>query len=311
MLTLQALAAEGEVVLPGFTFMASGHAVLWSRLTPVFADCTPDTYTIDPESVAARTTSRTAVVMGVHTFGVPCPADALAPGDIPVVLDAAHGFGARYPDGSMVGVKGIAEVFSLSPTKTLTTGEGGLITTRSGDLARHLRIAREYGNPGDYDARFAGLNGRLTEINAAIGLAALRNLPDHLRRRTAIAQTYRRHLDGIPGLAFQAIPPGATSVFKDFTIGVDPAVFGLTSRQLGDALRREGVDTRHYFDPPLHRQTAYRKFAADGIGLPVADRLSRTLLTLPLYAGLALGTVREICGVIGDLHEAREQVAAP
>jgi dTDP-4-amino-4,6-dideoxygalactose transaminase len=311
MLTLGALAPRGEVILPSFTFMASGHAVLWNGLTPVFADCDPDTYTLDPEAVTDRLTDRTALVLGVHTFGVSCAADELAKvsGTVPLVIDAAHGFGGRYPDAGMIGGKAVAEVFSLSPTKTLAVGEGGLVTTTSADLADHLRTAREYGNPGDYDARFVGLNGRLTEINAAIGIAALRLLPHNLERRAALAACYRRTLATVPGLRFQHIPDGARSTFKDFTIAVDPEHFGLTSRELATALRAEGIDTRRYFDPPLHRQTAYRAYAPGPGALPNTDRLARTLLTLPLYAHLPEADVREICAVIMAIHDARRSVA--
>jgi dTDP-4-amino-4,6-dideoxygalactose transaminase len=310
MLTIAALAPRGEVILPSFTFMASGHAVLWNGLTPVFADCDPHTYTLDPASVTARITDRTALILGVHTFGVNCAADELADraAPVPVVIDAAHGFGGRYPDNSMIGSKAVAEVFSLSPTKTLAVGEGGLVTTTSADLAGHLRTAREYGNPGDYNARFAGLNGRLTEINAAIGLAALRMLPQNLERRGALAARYRSHLDPVPGLTFQHVPDGARSTYKDFTVAVEPELFGLTSRQLAAALRAEGVDTRRYFDPPLHRQTAYP--ADPRPDLPTTDRLARTLLSLPLYAHLPESDVKNICTVIMTIYDSRRAVAA-
>lgn len=310
LLTLQAVTQGGTAILPSFTFMATGHAVLWAGLTPVFADCTADTYTLDP--AAARVDEGTALVLAVHAFGVPCAADALAAGaaphGVPLVVDAAHAFGSRYPDGAMAGTKGTAEVFSLSPTKSLAVGEGGLVTTSSAQLAAHLRTAREYGNPGDYDARFAGLNGRLTEINAAIGLAALRRLPERLAQRTALAQRYRDRLESLPGLGFQAVPPGAYTVHKDFTIAVDPAGFGLTSVQLAAALRCEGVDTRRYFDPPLHRQVAYRRGDADLPDLPNTERLSRTLLTLPLYAHLPERVVDEICQAVTRIYDAREPI---
>ncbi|MEU3660015.1 DegT/DnrJ/EryC1/StrS family aminotransferase [Streptomyces sp. NPDC032940] len=307
MLTLRALGTTGDAVLPSFTFMATGHAAAWHGLTPVLADCDPSTYTLDTDSAAAALTGDTGAVIGVHTFGVCCDADTLhrhtEDRGIPLVLDAAHAFGARYPDGTMAGGKGIAEVFSLSPTKVLPAGEGGLVATRSTALAADLRQAREYGNPGDYDARMIGLNGRMTEINAVIGRAALRALPGRLAQRAELADRYRSRLAQLPGLGFQSVPDGATSTYKDFTVRIDAGRLGLTRGRLAAALDAENIDTRTYFDPPLHTQTAYRTLARRPTALPATESLSRTLLTLPLYSHMGVDTVDRICETIAELHE--------
>jgi dTDP-4-amino-4,6-dideoxygalactose transaminase len=312
-LVLQALGLRGEVILPSFTFMATGHAVLWNALTPAFADCDPHSYTLDPASVERAATGHLAAILAVHTFGVSCDVAALgelaAARGVPLVIDAAHAFGARYPNGAMVGGKATAEVFSLSPTKNLTIGEGGLVTTRSASLAAHLRVARDYGNPGDYHARFAGLNGRVTEVNAAIGLASLRDLPARLERRTELAGVYRRRLAAVPGLSFQTVPPGARSSYKDLVVAVDAGEFGLSRNRLAAALAAEGVDTRRYFDPPLHRQRAYSRRARLPAALPHTDRLAATLLTLPLYTDMDSAVVERICDIVEMAHAWREDLA--
>lgn len=314
MLTLRALRTSRGAVLPSFTFMATAHAAAWQGLTPVLADCDPDTYTLTAHSLAPVLGEGIGAVLAVHVFGACCDADGLAEltgrHGIPLVLDSAHAFGARYPDGTMVGGKGAAEVFSFSPTKVLAAGEGGLVATNSAELAAAVRTLREYGNPGDYDARAIGLNGRMTEIAAAICRAGLRALPERLARRSELVGRYRSLLGPIPGLRFQTVPAGATSTHKDLVVQVDADLLGLTRGQLAAALAAEGIDTRNYFDPPLHTQTAYRGFARRPVGLPETEHASRTLLSLPLYSHMAADLVDGICETIASLHERSDEAAA-
>jgi dTDP-4-amino-4,6-dideoxygalactose transaminase len=307
MLVLRCLDLTGDVVVPSFTFMASGHAVDWAGNGIRFADSHPRTWTLDPDAVAPLV-PEVAGVMAMHTFGAPCDADRLRElcdsRGIPLVIDAAHGFGSRYPDGSMVGGKGVAEVFSLSPTKTLSTGEGGLITTDDAALAAKLRTAREYGNPGDYDSRFIGLNGRMTEISGLMGGHALKNFARWLDIRRSLAERYRSRLGGLPGLEFQDVPAGAASSHKDLGILVDGTRFGMTRDELAERLGRENVSTRKYFSPALHQQTAYRDVPA-GPSLPVTESLASSMITLPLYSHMPSDLVDGICDLICELHAAR------
>ncbi|MFI9388816.1 DegT/DnrJ/EryC1/StrS family aminotransferase [Kutzneria sp. NPDC052558] len=309
MLLLRCLGLSGPVVVPSFTFMASGHAVLWSGASVTFADCGPRTWTIDPDSAAA---AGGGAVLATHTFGSPCDVRRLEDLGVPVVLDAAHGFGGRYPDGSMIGTKGIAEAFSLSPTKPLSTGEGGLVTTNDEALAAELRIAREYGNPGSYNSVLVGLNGRMTETAAILGRAGLAGFPHWIERRGRLARRYLAALREVPGLSFQQIPDGAVSSYKDFTIHVTEE-FGLTRTQLAECLHRDNVDTRGYFDPPLHRQTVYRDVPG-AVPLPVTERLSAGLLTLPLHSQMEVDVVDRVCGAIRSIAEhattVRDRLAA-
>lgn len=307
MLVMRCLDRPGDVVVPSFTFMASGHAIRWAGGGIRFADVHPGTWTLDLEAVAPLLAGA-AGVMAVHTFGAPCEADRLAQlcaaQAIPLVFDAAHGFGSRYPDGVMVGGKGVAEVFSLSPTKTLSTGEGGLITTNDAALAAELRTAREYGNPGDYDSRFIGLNGRMTEVSGLMGVRALENFPKWLHIRQSLVERYRSRLDGLPGLRFQEVPAGAVSSYKDLGIRVDAERFGMSRDELAERLRRENVSTRKYFSPALHRQTAYRD-EPEGADLAITDDLAATMITLPLYSHMPADLVEGICDLISELHAAK------
>ncbi|EME55876.1 DegT/DnrJ/EryC1/StrS family aminotransferase [Amycolatopsis decaplanina] len=304
MLVFRCLELTGDIVVPSFTFMASGHAIGWSGNRVRFADADPRTWTLDPHAVAPLVQDA-AGVLAVHTFGVPCDTGSLQElcdsRGIPLVIDAAHGFGSRYPDGTMVGGKGVAEVFSLSPTKTLSTGEGGLITTNDAALAARLRTARDYGNPGDYDSRFFGLNGRMTEVSGFMGVHALNRFSHWLGIRRSLAERYRSRLDGLPGLSFQAIPEGAASSYKDLGILVDATRFGMTRDLLAERLGSENVSTRKYFSPALHQQTAYRDIpvVAD---LSVTEELAASMITLPLYSHMPARVVEEICDLIREIH---------
>lgn len=309
-LVLRCLDLTGEVVLPSFTFMATGHAVWWNGLRPVFADIDPSTATLTAADTAAALGPDAAAVLGVHIFGTPCDADALAAvaarRGVPLVIDAAPAFGAWYGDGSPVGTKGLVEVFSLSPTKPFTTGEGGIVTTNDRSLARAVRVAREYGNAGDFDCALVGLNARMPELSAALGRHNLPHLAGWLEQRRALAARYKDNLADVAGVAFQHVPAGAASTFKDLSIIVDADRYGLDRDALSAALACEGVATRSYFNPPLHRQTAYRDVAPRH--LPGTETLARAALTVPLFPGMSPSTVDGVCQAIRGIHDAAEAI---
>ncbi len=288
MLALQALVERrpGPVVLPSFTFSASAHAIRWNGREPLFVDCLADSFQIDAKR-AERVLEGASALLATHIFGAPCdPVSVVEIADsmgVPVLFDAAHALGATT-DGLPIGGFGAAEVFSLTPTKVLVAGEGGLVATNDAELAERLRIGRDYGNPGDYDTRFAGLNARMSEFHAAMALESLELLDTSLARRREIATLYRRHLEGVPGVAFQSISAGDESSVKDFTIAIDADEFGLTRDELVTVLTAENIETRNYFDPPVHRQYSYRDIVhAD---LAVTDAVSSSVVSLPIYTDL-------------------------
>jgi dTDP-4-amino-4,6-dideoxygalactose transaminase len=304
-LVLKALGIQGEVILPSFTFFATGHAILWNGLTPVFADCTADTWTLDAASVESKITSKTGAIIAVHLYGNPCDTEALqgladAHG-LKLIFDAAHGFGSRRQNRP-VGGFGDAEVFSLSPTKLLVAGEGGLVATSDGDLARLLRAGRNYGDLGAYDPEMLGLNARMTEFNAALGLAGLPLMPSKIARHNAIAEEYTQRLSDVPGLSFQAVRDGDVSTYKDYSVLVDEAQFGMSRDALATALLAENVVTKKYFTPPLHRQRLYSAFwEGNAAALRNTDRIADSVLSLPIYESLAGSTIEGITYAIRRL----------
>jgi dTDP-4-amino-4,6-dideoxygalactose transaminase len=305
MLLWRLLGIEGEVILPSFTFHATAHSLLWNQLKPVFADCDAQTFCVDPASVRSRMSSKTAAILAVHLFGNPAAVDELeqiaARAGLPVIYDAAHAFGARVRE-LQVGQFGIAEVFSLSPTKLLVAAEGGLIATNDDNLAKALRAARNYGDTGTYDPESLGLNARMSELHAALALDGLGEVGARIERRNEIRAQYALRLGAVPGLSFQYVARENRSSCKDFSVVVDKERFGLSRDQLMAALEKENIGVRRYFWPPVHRQKLYRDLW-DRRPLPVTDRISDNVVSLPIYSSLKDEQVSQISDAIARIHE--------
>ncbi len=314
MLAYRGLALTGDVIAPSFTFMATVSALIWAGLRPVFADVDVNTTNLDGGAVEAAITPETSGIVAVHNFGNPADVEILQDiaqrRGLKLIFDAAHGFGARY-QGVPVGPQGDAQIYSLSPTKLLIAGEGGIVATNHDALAASIRVGREYGNPGNYDSAFAGLNGHMSEFHALLGLRSLPRLEGAVRRRNQLAQLYREQLGRLPGIAFQQVRDGNRCSYKDFSIRIDATDFGLSRDELAQALALENVDVRKYYDPPVHRHTAYRGFAppSDTLTLPGTNRLAATSLSLPLWSHMEDAIVRQICHAIQRIQAHADGVA--
>lgn len=301
----RALGLAGEVIVPSFTFMASVSSLVWAGCEPVFVDIDRDTWLIDLDRVESAITPQTSAIVAVHLFGAPAPVEALqtlaARHGIRLIFDAAHGFGALH-DGLPVGAGGTAEVFSMSPTKLLVTGEGGVVATNDAGLAEELRVLREYGNPGDYDSRSPGTNARLPEIAAIMGHEGLAHLEANAKGRNAIASRYVEQLAKVPGIRAQRIDDRDRSSYKDFSIVVIPEESGITRDALVAMLASRGVETRNYYVPPVHRHRAYRDLGArfDTL-LPVTDWISERVTSLPIWTGMADEDVDHVCRCIAEV----------
>ena len=313
-LAYQGLGLSEEVIVPSFTFMATVHPLVWNNATPVFVDIDPHTWNIDPARVEEAITPRTTGIVGVHNFGNPADVEALEEiarrHNLRLAFDAAHGFGTLY-QGKPVGRFGDAEVFSITPTKLLVAGEGGVVATNDDALAEHIRTGREYGNDGHYGSNFAGLNARMAEFNAILGIKSLEMLEENAQRRNRVVERFRARLEWLPGLTFQTIRSGNRCSYKDLSVLVDEGKFGLTRDQLAQALEVENVDTRKYHDPPVHTHQTYRylKERYDG-RLPVTDWVASRSLSLPVYSHMDQATVDGICIAIERIHAYADEVRA-
>lgn len=314
-LACKALGLKGSVVLPSFTFFASAHILAWNNLEPVFADIDERTWNISPESVKEILQQRPDVsaVLGVHIFGNPCNVqelEALA-GDYGVTLlfDAAHALGAES-NRRKIGTSGDVEVFSLSPTKPLVAAEGGIVSTSHEELAEVLRYGRNYGNEGDYDPSFIGLNARLSELHAAMALGSLEMLDTNVNRRNQMASRYKDNLISVPGIRYQEIREADRSTFKDFTVYIEPEEFGLSRDTLSWWLKQQRIDTRKYYSPPVHRTRAYwdRWGKHRDSELPITKSVSNRVLSLPMWSHMDVAQVDRVCESIIAAHNRAAEV---
>ncbi len=310
MLTYRGLGLTGDVVVPSFTFMATVSALVWCGLRPVFADVNPGTTNLDPASAEAAITPQTSAIVGVHNFGNPAEIDALEAvarrHGLKMIFDAAHGFGARY-QGSPVGSQADAHVFSLSPTKLLIAGEGGVVATNHDDLAEFVQMGREYGNNGSYDSAFAGINARMPEFNALVGMRSLERLEDAAASRNRAVDQFQELLGILPGVSFQEVLAGNRCSYKDFSVTIDEGKFGLSRDELARALAAENIDTRKYYEPPAHRQFAYRQFYS-GQPLPNTDLLASTSLSFPMWTNMEPEVISRICEAVQRIYQNRATV---
>ena len=292
-LSLQALGLRPgqKVVVPSFTFVATAQAVLYAGGVPVFADIDPD-FTISPTDLAALLAAdpEIAAVVPVHTYGLPAKVEEIASvvgaaaarlgRPIPILYDAAHALGATVGPRA-VGSFGDAEVFSLSATKTLVAGEGGIVTSRNGDIIDRLRAHRNYGFAGGYDAHHPGLNGKMSEFHAVIGLHNLARLDHLIGLRHQKAMHYAERIAADTPFKAPPLRSGTTHTFKDFTVLV-PEALSDRRTEIVAHLKGRGVEVRTYFDPPLHEQTYFRRFADRP--LPMTEALARRVIAIPFFA---------------------------
>jgi dTDP-4-amino-4,6-dideoxygalactose transaminase len=311
MMVLRALGLSGEVIVPSFTFFATGHAILWNGLRPVFANSESDTWNVSPADVERRITDKTSAILAVHLYGNPCDIPALEGlarrHGLKLIFDAAHAFGSAYR-GRPIGSFGDAEVFSLSPTKLLVAGEGGLVTTNDAKLAAAVRAMRNYGDTGAYNPEWLGLNARMSEFNAALALRGLPLIDAKVQRRNSIARIYTEILSSLPGVRFQKTDSRDTNTYKDYSIHVTPQNVGMTRDALANALLDHNIETKKYFYPPLHQQSLYSKFydpAQDD--LRQTEHLADGILSLPIYESLPDETVHTVAETLKRMvHSERE-----
>lgn len=316
-LVAKLLGLRGKVALPSFTFPATLHALLWNGLEPVLVDCDAESFNIDADAAGSAFDEGACCVVPVYIFGNAPDWGRLEPmiaaRGVHAFSDAAHALGTRV-GARAAGNFGDAEIFSLAPTKVTISGEGGLIATRNRELARDLRIARNYGNPGSYDCLFAGLNARQSEIHALLGTLSLAQTESHIARREALVAQYRAGLRDVPGLGFQRIASDCRSTHNYFAVRIRADEFGLSNRELQSALDADAVRSKIYFYPPLHRQTQFQHLPGFQSRYPNTDRVCEEVLCLPLYSHMTDAALERVVSTVRALQAAapavREAIAA-
>ncbi|MFZ1575531.1 MAG: aminotransferase class I/II-fold pyridoxal phosphate-dependent enzyme [Chromatiaceae bacterium] len=284
-LAIRALGLEGEVILPSLTFIATAHALQWQGIRPVFCDIDPDTYNLDPAAVERHITPRTSGLLGVHLYGRACDTDGLEAvarrHGLALMFDAAHAFGCSH-QGRMIGHFGACEVFSFHATKVFNSFEGGAVATNDDALAGKIRLMQNFGFAGEDEVIYVGVNGKMPEICAAMGLTNLDSLEGFIAINRRNLEQYRAGLAGLPGIRVIQYPPAERNNYHYLILEVDEARFGLSRDGLKERLRQHHVLARRYFYPGCHRMEPYRTLDPDaGLALPNTVAFSERVLALP------------------------------
>lgn len=280
-----------EVVTVPFTFIASATSVLFTGARPVFVDVDEATFNIDVSQIEAAITPRTRAILPVSLYGQPADLPAIAEiadrRGLTLVEDAAQSHGAAV-GGRMSGSWG-AGCFSFYPTKNMTTGEGGMVTTSDAELADRARLLREHGSRVRYHHEIVGFNFRMTDIHASIGLAQLTKLPANNARRREIAARYDRELRGV---VTPAVLPGVTHVYHQYTLRVN------RRDELVEALRERGIGTGVYYPIPVHGQRPFVELGYGEQRFPVAERLCEEVVSIPVHPSLTDDEVGQVIAAV-------------
>jgi dTDP-4-amino-4,6-dideoxygalactose transaminase len=313
-IAIRALDFKGEVIVPSFTFVATAHALQWQAIRPVFADIDPVTHNIDPAAVEKLITKQTTGIIGVHLWGRPCNTEALEEigqrHGLKVMYDAAHAFGCSHR-GKMIGNFGACEVYSFHATKFLNSFEGGAIVTNDDELAAKLRFMRNFGFAGYDKVDYLGVNGKMTEICAAMGLTSLEAIDELVATNRRNHNAYAEQLRDLPGTCLVHYDAGANNNFQYVVLQVDGNVAPLNRDELLQVLHAENVLARRYFWPGCHRMEPYRTLQPDAAKhLPETESVAARVLILPTGQEVSAQTVGKVCDIIRTAFKNADKVRA-
>jgi len=300
---LQALRITGEVITTPYSFVATAHSLLWNDLKPVFVDIDPVTCNLDPASIEKAITPSTSAILPVHCYGTPCDVDAIQTiadtYGLKVIYDAAHCFGVRQ-SGTSVLRHGDLSILSFHATKVFNTFEGGAIICPDAKTKKRIDYLKNFGFADEVTVVAPGINGKMSEINAAFGMLQLRHIDNALAQRKLIDQDYRQQLEGVQGIRLMSRRPELTANYSYFPIFIEQS-YPLSRDQVYDLMRDHNILARRYFYPLISEFPMYRGLAsAANELLPVAEKTSRQVLCLPIYPDLAQEVVSTICRLLRD-----------
>lgn len=295
-----------EIITTPFTFPATPHCVSWNGLKPVFCDIEPNTMTIDVGNIEKLITPNTSAILPVHVYGFPCDIPKInriaKENELKVIYDGAHTFTTEI-NGKGIGTFGDITMFSFHATKLYNTLEGGCLTYNDDKLVEKVYNLRNFGIKNEEKVVDIGINGKINEIQASIGLLNLKLFKEEIKKRTNIKNKYIEHLSDIPGIKIPKMPKNTTDSCQYFPIIIGNN-FNLTRDQLYDELKKNNIFTRKYFYPICSDYEPYKNLESSSIeNLPVANDLKNRVLCLPYYGDLSFETVIHICNLIKSMDK--------
>lgn len=299
---LQALRITGEVITTPFSFVATTHALWWNNIHPVFADIDPDFFNLDPKKVEAAITPRTTAILPVHVYGNPCPVDQyqqLADKyGLKIIYDAAHAFGVKK-DGMSVLNFGDLSILSFHATKVFHTFEGGAIICHDEKMKKRIDYLKNFGFANEVTVVQPGINAKMNEFQAAMGLLNLKYVDRVVAARKQVAEFYRNRLKDIPGITILQDIPGVEHNYAYFPMLVDADKFGKSREELYQQFRANNILVRRYFYPLISNLPIYQALpSATKENLPVANRIAEKVLCLPIYHELNQDELETIVSII-------------
>lgn len=294
---LQALRVTGEVITTPYSFVATAHSLLWNGIKPVFVDVDPNTLNLDPAKIEAAITPQTTAILPVHCYGHPCDVNAIQKiadnYNLRVIYDAAHAFGVRDKSGSVLNY-GDLSVLSFHATKVFNTFEGGAIICPDAKTKIRIDQLKNFGHVGELNVVAPGINGKMSEFNAALGLLQLKYVDEAIARRKAIDTAYREGLKGVKGVRCLNCTGENTANYSYFPILIGED-YPMSRDELNQKLKDDGINPRRYFYPLISEFPMYRGLpSAKQENLPLATDVASKILCLPIYPDLDLSAVDRI-----------------
>jgi dTDP-4-amino-4,6-dideoxygalactose transaminase len=291
-IVIRALGLTGEVIVPSFTFIATAHALQWQQITPIFCDIDPRTHTLDPKRIEEIITPRTTGIIGVHLWGHPCDiealADVVARRNLHLIFDAAHALGF-----------GDAEVFSFHATKFINSFEGGAVATNNDEIARKVRLMKNFGFAGYDNVIYIGMNGKMSEIAAAMGLTSLESVEEIIAINRRNYEAYCAALQNVPGVTVFRHNSEELCNYQYVVLEIDEAVTEISRDSLLKILWAENVLARRYFFPGCHRMEPYRSYYPHaGLTLPETNALVERILLLPTGTTVTVEQIETVCQIL-------------
>jgi len=301
-IALNALDIEGEVITTPFTFAATVHAISWNGLKPVFCDIDPETLTIDVRKIEQLINKDTSALLPVHVFGNPCNVKKIQKiaedYDLKIIYDAAHAFGTEI-FGKSIGKYGNITMYSFHATKLFNTIEGGALACSDEKLKGKIDLIRNFGLKNEENVALKGINGKMNEFQAAMGLEVLKLVEMERKKRKKIKETYIQNLKNVDGISISTTNKNVKDSYQYFVIRIDENKFGVSRNHVYDNLRKYNVYPRKYFYPLCSNYDCYRDIPSAGKErLSIANKVANEVLALPFYGELGLKNATKICEII-------------
>lgn len=299
---IQALKISGEVITTPYSFVATTHSLWWNNIKPVFVDIEPNTLNLDPDKIEAAITPKTTAIMPVHVYGNPCNVQRIKEiadtYGLKVIYDAAHTFGVTINNNSVLNF-GDLSVMSFHATKVYNTFEGGAIVCHDAATKKRIDNLKNFGFVNETTVVTPGINAKMNEVQAAMGLLQLKYIDGNIEKRKHIAETYREKLKEINGLTFLEDMPDVKHCYSYFPILVDKNKFGKTRDELYEELKKNNIYGRRYFYPLISQFPTYHSLESAQPGkMPIAEKITEQVICLPIYSELEVIEVKRICEIM-------------